>query len=132
MIEKIKQDQMAARKRYIKTKENTDELESKLLTTLLGEATMPGKEQDILKVIRKFVKNANEVLNLGDKYQKARATLEIGLLSKYLPKQLTEDELTNAILEIDSKNIGFVMKELNKKFKGKFDSRLAIDIIKVI
>lgn len=132
MIDRIKQDQLDARKRYLKSKNYEDDLETKLLTTLIGEAQMPGKNKDIFKLIRKYIKNANEVLKLGDEYQIARANSEIKILNSYLPTQLTEDELTNIILDIDSKNIGYVMKELNKKHKGEFDGRLAIDIIKVL
>lgn len=132
MIDKIKEDQLNARMRFVKGRGYDDDLESKLLTTLLGEALMPGKKQDIFKLIRKYIKNANEVLKLGDEHQIYRAKAEIKILTSYLPKQLTEDELTGIILDLDSKNVGHVMKHLNKKYKGEFDSKLAIEILKVI
>ena len=59
------------------------------------------------------------------------------ILSKYLPEQLSEDEVRSKIDEVISsieassiKDMGKVMKELTPIFKGKADMKLVNTIVK--
>ena len=135
LLETINQDRNEARKRnYPAT--------ATLLTTLYSEAQMVGKndgnrettDAEVVAVIKKFVKNIDETLkNLPEtdpRYEAAEKEREV--LSFYLPKQMTEEELRTAIGEIiTSKNLstpkdmGIVMKELKADFDGQFDGKVA-------
>ena len=62
---------------------------------------------------------------------------EIELLSKYLPKQLTKEEIeveiNNAFDKVkptSMKDMGLLMKELTPVLKGKADMKLVNDLIK--
>ena len=57
---------------------------------------------------------------------------EIDVLMKYLPKELTEEEIREIVKEAVSNNndIGSVMKEVVPKTKGKADGSLVARIVK--
>lgn len=62
---------------------------------------------------------------------------EIEILSKYLPMQLTEDQIRKLVEEsiavtgaVSSKDIGKVMQDLRPKTNGKADGKLVSDIVK--
>ena len=62
---------------------------------------------------------------------------EIDILMKYLPEQLSEEEVLKVIDEIfaevkpeSKKDMGRVMKEANAKLKGKADMKTVSNIIK--
>jgi len=96
LINQIKFDALEARKaRQTET--------ATLLTTLYSEASMVGKNAgnrestdiEVLQVIEKFVKNANEVKNILLKNNKDVSNVdnEILVLSKYLPQKMSYEEL---------------------------------------
>ena len=69
---------------------------------------------------------------LAEKEQK-----EIDILKKYLPEQLSEEELRNLVAEAvaktgarEIKDMGKVMADLNPKIKGKADGREASNMVK--
>ena len=62
---------------------------------------------------------------------------EIELLSKYLPKQLTKEEIEveinkafDKVKPSSMKDMGLLMKELTPVLKGKADMKLVNDLIK--
>lgn len=62
---------------------------------------------------------------------------EIKLLQKYMPEQLSEEEINNIINEVfekvnptSSKDMGLIMKEISPKLKGKADMGYVNGIIK--
>ena len=62
---------------------------------------------------------------------------EINLLSKYLPKQLTEEEITAEIDKVfdkikptSMKDMGLIMKELTPIFRGKADMKTVNEIVR--
>ena len=62
---------------------------------------------------------------------------EIDLLSKYLPKQLTEEEINSEIDKVfdkvkptSMKDMGLIMKELTPIFKGKADMKTVNEIVR--
>ena len=65
-----------------------------------------------------------------DLAEKEKAEIEV--LMKYLPKELSEEEIREIVKEAVSKNtdIGSVMKEVVPKTKGKADGSLVAKIVK--
>jgi uncharacterized protein YqeY len=131
MIQQIIQtDKLNARK----TK-NKEELT--ILTTLLSEIEAFGKtngnrdttEDEAIKIIQKFKKNAEETMKLsGNKNIKK----EISIYDRYLPTLMTTDELKVIITNSKLTNIGEIMKYLNQNYKGKFDGKEASIIAKTL
>lgn len=125
LLQTIKEDALKARK-------DRAAVEASLLTTLGSEAAMVGKnaenrestDEEVEKVIRKFLKNNGETLkalSAGDprfaQYEEERA-----ILQRYVPAELTADEIRSAITslgEVGPKDMGRVMGHLNKAFPGR-------------
>ena len=131
LMEQIKTEQIAARK--------AGDSRASLLTTLLGEASMVGKnagrettDQEVVAVVKKFIKNVDETINaLTMRNQDASAFLmERGVLEQYLPMQLSEDALRQ-VAECQ-KDMPSFMKHLKENFAGKYDGKLASMVAKKI
>ena len=86
---------------------------------------------DMVAVISKQIKMRNDSIN---EFQKAGRTdlveqnqKEIDILNKYMPAQLSEEEINAIIQEAfdklnpTSKDMGLIMKEVSPKLKGKAD-----------
>ena len=98
-------------------------------------------DNDIVKLIQKLVKQRQESMEiysqagrheLADKEQK-----EMFVLSNYLPKMLSEDELKGIIdglfaeLDVQSmKDMGKVMKALGERYPNLYDGKVASTYIK--
>lgn len=134
LIDKIKSDQLQARK-------SQHAITSALLTTLIGESEMVGKnanrqvtDDEVVSVIKKFIKNIDITLSVvKDDFSKDKCELEKQILTNYLPKQLTKKELVSIISDLKNKhsgNVGLVMKELKSSYNGLYDGKLASDICK--
>lgn len=98
-------------------------------------------DEVVLDVLSKSIKQRNEsieMLRKGGREENAKeeeATLSV--YRKYLPAQLTEEEVKALVAEIKlqvgaegPKDMGKVMKELSPKTKGRFDSRRLSDLVK--
>ena len=136
LIEKIKHDQLTARKG-----KNTEV--ATLLTTLIGEAEMIGKnagnrapsDEEVTAVIKKFVKNNNETIAHCGDIQGLQLGKENQVLEAYLPVQLTEESLkaavTSYLLREDAqRNMGAIMGWLKHQFGGNYDGKLASSVVK--
>jgi hypothetical protein len=130
LLEQIKKDQLLARK-------NRESVKATLLTTLLGEASPSGNDtvtdEDVMRVIQKFNKNAKEVLDIKLSRNEDVTVVEeeLRILGDYMPKQLSEQEMmTIAELVIQENNIdsmkglGQVMGHFSKNYKGQFDGKV--------
>ena len=86
---------------------------------------------DMVAVTSKQIKMRNDSIN---EFQKAGRTdlveqnqKEIDILNKYMPAQLSEEEINTIIQETfdklnpTSKDMGLIMKEVSPKLKGKAD-----------
>jgi len=135
IIDVLKAENLTARK-------NKDKFTAGILTCLIGEIEIVGKndgnrkttDKEVVKVIQKFKKGAEEV-------QKAKPSdevlNEIKIYDAYLPKLMTEEELTKLIsVMIDAlpnPNIGMIMGELKKSgrdYDGKIASTIIRDLLK--
>lgn len=142
LIEQIKAQNLSARQQKLTAV-------SGLLTTLIGEAEMIGKnagnraptDAEVQTLVRKFIKNNNETIAaLGDQDPRSVAFMGENItLEKYLPKQLDEGTLRKEIIGIvaglqatgvDNPKMGDVMKFLKVRFDGLYDGKLASSIIK--
>ena len=114
-----------------------------ILTTLYSEAAMVGKtkrngestDEEVLSVIRKFKQGVEEIgrIKLFDRMM----MVEIGVYDSYLPTTMSEDELTIEIIEFvntlpdkSPKQMGVVMKHLKDNFGGRYDGKLASELVK--
>jgi len=95
----------------------------------------------VITVVSKQIKTLNETINDfekgGREDLKENALREVNILSKYLPEQLTEEELIKIIEEVISNvnpsgisDMGKVMKEITPKVKGKADMGKVSSLIK--
>lgn len=99
-----------------------------------GEAT----DQEILKVIQKMVKQGRDAANSykdGGREDLYKEEMEqVSILETYLPKQLTEDEISREIdkvmKETGLNQMGPLMKELNKRLAGRADGKTISNILK--
>ena len=99
------------------------------------------EDNEILDIIGKQIKLRKESVIEFEKANRldevSKLNKEIEILSVYLPKQMSLDELTiiieNSIKEVNAvsnKDFGNVMKILIPKIKGKADTKEASEILK--
>ena len=140
-IEEIKQDMYAAMK-------SKDKVKATILRSLLSnlkkieiEKKEPIAEPEYLSIVKKMVKQLKESIDVYS--QAGRIELaekeksELNIMEGYLPKQFSEEEISelikNIISEISAKNIsdiGKVMAIVMKKGGGKVDGGIANRIAK--
>lgn len=126
LIEKVKADQLAARKAK-------DSLATALLTTLLGEVGTAAKnaghelatDDEVIATVKKFIKN-NE--SIPEAVRHVTHDAELCILESYLPKQLSADEIELIFLEHAPTNKGEAMKLLKERYAGLYDGKLAAQI----
>lgn len=142
LIAQIKTDQLAARKAR-------DVARATLLTTLIGECEMIGKnagrevtDDEVMSRIKKFLDNANETIKLigntmGNDLLEAKAQAayeEKVVLAALLPRQLTEDQLRHILGSIKNeisagpKDMGKMLALLKTRFAGQYDGKVASTI----
>lgn len=136
LLEQIKADQLQARIA-------ADKAKASILTTLIGEAEMVGKndgnrdttDQEVIATIKKFIKNIDETIAVAGSTETLVA--EKDALQVYLPRQLTEPELRVTIGNIivtqglsGPKAMGQLMGELKKNHAGSYDGALASRLVK--
>jgi hypothetical protein len=122
-------------KRYKLFKENKEMKESEL------EKESKLQEEEIIEVISFEIKKRREAIEGFEKggrneaAQKEKEEMEI--LKKYLPEQLSEEEIKNIVKEAiersgakEQKDMGKVMAILMPKVKGKADGGLVSKIVK--
>lgn len=137
LMKQIQTDQVQARK-------NKDAVKASVLTTLIGEAAMIGKNagnrdttnDEVVKVVTKFVKGIDETLALIDASDARVATLRVerDVLAAYLPKQLTADELRAIILaQFPEKTaVGAIMGFLKANYNGQYDGKTASTLVNTL
>lgn len=139
LIERIKADLLTARKARATVAANS-------LTALVGEAVMVGKnagnrestDEEVVATVRKFLKNLEETKRNLVAHNKDTSVCdeEIAIISRYLPQQMSADELRSAITVIVAEtagaNMGVVMKVLKEKYAGLYDGKLASTLTKEV
>lgn len=137
LIEQLQKDSLTARK-------ERDTQKASLLTTVIAQAKTAAinegnrdnvSDEQVLKVIRQFLKGVNENLNLAaqgkvDAEKKEGFEKEKEILESYLPQQLSGEELKTILQKSGADNIGAAMKHLKENHDGQFDGKLASQIAK--
>lgn len=108
-------------------------LMSKVQRLAKDDGNRPATDADLIAGVSRYRKEVEEMrsflVNAGRSTDEQDA--ELAIVSAYLPKQLTEDELDAEIEKAlegtarDKKAMGVVMKHLNGGFKGMFDPKTA-------
>lgn len=88
------------------------------------------------KSVKQF-KDALEIYTSANKTEEIEITNHrINVISKYLPAQMTEEEVYNLVRQVKvlvkaetKKDMGKMMKELQPKCKGKFDAKKLSQIV---
>ena len=139
LIEQIKNDLLAAR--------ISKDPSKGVLTAFYAEAGRIGKDKrnglstddEVIVVGKKFITNASDTAKmLADKGLDNSSYLkEIEIISKYVPVQLSSDELKESISAIISelnasgpKFMGQIMSKLKEKHGNTYDGKTASNIIK--
>ncbi len=113
-------------------------------SALLLAATEKGAESSEaveLKMLQKLVKQRRDAADIYIKEQRedlaADELEQIAVIEKYLPEQMSEDQVkseVDAILKSTGassmKDMGRVMGEVNKKLAGKVDGSLVAKLVK--
>ena len=103
-----------------------------------GEELNPERE---ISLLQKLVKQRQDSLDIFEKQGRddlaAIEREEIAVIMRYLPKQLTEEELKSGIQAIMTrlgattmKDMGRVMTEASKEFAGKTDGKTISVVVK--
>ncbi len=98
-------------------------------------------DDEIMVVVSKEVKkrkdSIEEFKKVGRDDMAEDLEKEIDILSKYLPKQLSEDEVRKIITEAintlnatSMKDMGKVMQEVRPKTAGKYDGKLVSEMVR--
>lgn len=144
LYETISNDMKEAMKAHDKDSLNTIRLLKSAIDMYLVNNKMERNscsDEIVIDIVSKQVKTYKESIeefkkgnrqDLVDKLLK-----EIDLLSKYLPKQLTEEEINSEIDKVfdkvkptSMKDMGLIMKELTPIFKGKADMKTVNEIVR--
>lgn len=107
-------------------------------TSGTGEEMTPEKE---IALVQKLVKQRQDSLDIYEKQGREDLAVvereEIEVLMRYLPKQLSAEELESAVREIMSrlgassmKDMGRVMGEASKSLAGKADGKAIAEVVK--
>ncbi len=107
-------------------------------TSGAGDELNPEKE---IALLQKLVKQRQDSLDIYEKQGREDLAViereEIAVIMRYLPKQLTEEELKEAIRMIMTrlnattmKDMGRVMAEASKEFAGKADGKTISGVVK--
>jgi uncharacterized protein len=106
-----------------------------------GQGKPPLSDADLLGVLQKMIKQRQESVELYDKGGRselaAQEREEIAVISTYLPKQMSDDEVKAAISAIVSetnaagiKDMGKVISALKAKYAGQMDFGKASGLVK--
>jgi uncharacterized protein YqeY len=98
-------------------------------------------DEEVIEVISSEIKKRKESIELFEKGQRQdlveKETKEKEILEKYLPEQLSEEEIKKLVKEVidktgakEIKDMGKVMAELIPKVKGKADGATVSKIVK--
>ncbi|MBR2138867.1 MAG: GatB/YqeY domain-containing protein [Bacilli bacterium] len=131
LIDELKKAQMEALKQK-------DPLTRSILQIVTGKAKLAEIEKrtknetltddDVILVINKVIKELEEEIlafnNAGRLEKVEELTKQKDILAKYLPAQLTEEEIKEIINKLDDKSMPSIMKYFKQNYLGKCDMKL--------
>jgi len=137
MKEKLKDNMKIAMKAKDKVRLETVRA---LISAIQYEEMQKGVEDlpsdAIVAILQREVKKRNEELEYAKQADRQdlqeKLNQESAIISEFLPKQLSSEELEEAILkELQSKpdqNMGMLMKSLKENYAGQYDGKLASEL----
>ena len=140
LLSQIREQSLAARKAK-------DTVAVALLVTLLSEAERPGLDDgkrestdaEVMATVRKFLKNIGETM--AARGETADLLREKSILEGFLPQQMSEEQLREAIVaiaaekgiaQVTAKDTGALMGGLKARHAGQYDGGQASAIIKAL
>ncbi len=140
LIQQLDQDMKAAMKEKDKETLSTIRMVRAAIKKVEIDKRKELNDEDVFEILVREIKQRKDSLN---EYEKAGRTdlaakekQEINILSKYLPEQLTEEELrqivTDAIAKTGAtskKEMGKVMGAVLPQVKGRADSKLVNQLV---
>lgn len=140
LLSQIRDQSLAARKAK-------DTVAVALLVTLLSEAERPGLDDgkrestdaEVMATVRKFLKNIGETI--AARGETDTLVREKTILEGFLPQQMSEDQLREAIVaiaadkgiaHITAKDTGALMGGLKARYAGQYDGGQASALIKAL
>jgi len=116
------------------SRKKKETVKSNLLRTLIGEIeTQQSKGKvDIQGITSKMLKDLK--ISLESNPEDIVLLEEKEILESLLPRQMSQEELTEVIQQIsksyETKEIGEIMRVLKANFNGGYDGKMATEIIK--
>ena len=97
-------------------------------------------DDDIISIISTLIKKGNEAIELFDKGNRAdlseKEHIEVDILKKYLPEQVSEEDLRLRVQEVIKElgaesmgDLGRIMKILVPEFKGRAENKLVKNLV---
>ena len=138
-------------KDFIEALKNKDEFAKSALSGIKAKITEAEKsngnkelsDDEVIKVINKAIKQREESMKIfgeaGRLELAAKEADEAVVLKRYMPSQMTEEEIEVAVREIISVNdhggnmnklVGQTMGMFNKNYQGRADNKLVSEVIK--
>lgn len=139
--EKLMQDLKEAMKEKNQVKKDTVQMIRAAILQIEKDNNKELDDNTIIEIIAKEIKRKRNVLVDFEKGERsdliAQTNREIEILSRYLPKQLTKEEINEIVSEIISnigatslKDIGSVMKEAKLKIGVGADGKTINEVIR--
>ena len=143
MLEQINQDLKQAMKAKDQTSLRSLRLIKAALMLLHTESGGNPSTEDEMGTLIKMAKQRRDSIEIYSKEGRsdlqATEEEELAVIERYLPKQMSEDELRQALQEIVSqtgassmKDMGKVMGIATQQFKGKADGKLISQLVKTL
>ena len=120
------------KKMRMNAKRNKDKVTASILTLVMGEYETKekrGETPDIVAIAQKLIKSNTETMTTRPD---DKLVAENQVLTQLLPRQMSEDELREAITNSGATNIGMVMKYLGENHANTYDKKLASKIAKEV
>jgi len=130
---------------YLEAFKSRDNVKKNLLGVVKSEITTQEKntvveslsDADVSKILNKIAKNLKETITQSNSEE---AKTELAIIENYLPKQMSESEIRDALKDILNEfgetsstpafQIGKLMGAFNSKHAGKADNKVVSNVIK--
>ena len=86
----------------------------------------------LLKSVKELEEEALSYRNAGHEDRAKEIDYQKDVVSKFLPKMMSEDEIRDVIMSLDDKSVPTVMKYFKANYNGKCDMRLVSQVLKRI
>ena len=140
--ETLKKDEIAAMKARDKAKVNVLRLVNAEIKAYEVNNREEISDENVIKIVEKSIKQNKEALEYAKQANNeekiAEGNFAIEVLTPYLPKQLTDDEVNEMLKEIiasgnyTAADMGKIMKEIMPKVSGKFDRSKINPMVKAL